>query len=343
MVVNLHINGGTMNKIKINILHNPKFKKPGNEEYRKIQKIICNDENIKELDFKRFAYLVGEKGYIWKSSLLEGGAKNENFKEAYILSLDFDDGMRIDEFLSISKDLGLEPTFIYQTFSHTEENHRFRVIWKLNEVITMPQLKYALQLMLMEVFPECDNACKDLSRLWIGGKKVSFYNGLNTLNLDNLLNALVNSISEKSTNGHESRNIKKFCKNIGINIYNKYPFALKIGENHEKSNNIFNRELRENSQKIDTFIYDNMEFSFDTNSYDNKKASCKGAKIQTIKGDKLKKTKIDYDKLKDRCNLFNDFINGKRLEHNEIKNLSFNLYEFEKYPTILNTILMYQL
>ena len=329
-----------LNKIKVNILPNPEFKKPGNEEYRKIQKIICNDENIKELDFKRFAYLVGEKGYIWKSSLLEGGAKNENFKEAYILSLDFDDGMRIDEFLSISKDLGLEPTFIYQTFSHTEENHRFRVIWKLNEVITMPQLKYALQLMLMEVFPECDNACKDLSRLWIGGKKVSFYNGLNTLNLDNLLNALVNSISEKSTNGHESRNIKKFCKNIGINIYNKYPFALKIGENHEKSNNIFNRELRENSQKIDTFIYDNMEFSFDTNSYDNKKASCKGAKIQTIKGDKLKKTKIDYDKLKDRCNLFNDFINGKRLDHNEIKHLSFNLYEFEKYPTILKDTLI---
>ena len=221
MVVNLHINGGTMNKIKINILHNPKFKKPGNEEYRKIQKIICNDENIKELDFKRFAYLVGEKGYIWKSSLLEGGAKNENFKEAYILSLDFDDGMRIDEFLSISKDLGLEPTFIYQTFSHTEENHRFRVIWKLNEVITMPQLKYALQLMLMEVFPECDNACKDLSRLWIGGKKVSFYNGLNTLNLDNLLNALVNSISEKSTNGHESRNIKKFC-NGKLSIFRNF-------------------------------------------------------------------------------------------------------------------------
>lgn len=328
-----------LDKIKINILHNPKFKKPGNEEYRKIQKIICNDENIKELDFKHFAYLVGEKGCIWKSSLLEGGAKNENFKEAYILSLDFDDGMRIDEFLSISKDLGLEPTFIYQTFSHTEENHRFRVIWKLNEVITMPQLKNALQLMLMEVFPECDNACKDLSRLWVGGKKVSFYNGFNTLNLDNLLNALVNSISEKDTH-NLNRNIKSFCKKVGINIYNKYPFALKIEEKHENSYKYINRELRKNTQKIDTFIYDNMEFSFDTNSYDNKKAGCKGAKIQTIKGDKLKKTKIDYDKLKDRCNLFNDFIDGKRLEHNEIFHLSLNLKEFEKYPAILKDTLL---
>ena len=70
-----------------------------------------------------------------------------------------------------------------------------------------------------------------------------------------LLNALVTSITEKSTNGHESRDIKKFCKNIGINIYNKYPFALKNGENHEKSYNIlYNRELREISQKNTTFM-----------------------------------------------------------------------------------------
>lgn len=359
-----------MEKIKVNILPNPQFKKPGSKEVKEIQRNICKNENIKELDFKHFAYFVGEKGYSWKSSLLEGGAKSENFKEAYVLSLDFDHDIKIEEFLSESKDLGLEPTFIYETFSHKKvkyneneakkkrqeqkkvyklikgngvykvNNHRFRAIWRLNEVITMPQLKNAIQRMLMEVFPKCDKACKDLSRLWAGGKKVSFYNGFNTLNLDNLLNALVNSISENSTHTNSTRNIKAFCKNIGINIYNKYPFMLKSDVNHEKSYNIFNRELREKHQKIDTFIYDNMEFSFDTNSYDNKKASCKGAKIQTIKGDKLKKTKIDYDKLKDRCNLFNDFIEGKRLEHNEIFHLSLNLKEFEKYPTILKDTLI---
>lgn len=357
------------NKIKINILHNPKFKKPGNEEYRKIQKIICNDENIKELDFKHFAYLVGEKGYIWKSSLLEGGAKNENFKEAYILSLDFDEGIRIEEFLSISKDLGLEPTFIYETFSHKTvkynkneaekrrqerkkvyrlikanctykvNNHRFRAIWRLNEVITMPQLKNALQLMLMEIFPGCDSACKDLSRLWIGGKKVSFYNGFNTLNLDNLLNALVNSISERDPH-NLNRNIKAFCKRIGINIYNKYPFILKSEENCEKSYNIINRELRKNTQKIDTFIYDNMEFSFDTKSYNNKKGSCSGAKIQTVKSDKIKRIKIDFEKLKNRCNLYKGFVDGTDwLYHNEIFGMSTNLYNAEKYPSELKQAL----
>lgn len=329
-------------QIKVNILQNPNFKKPDKKEIGKIQKLICKDENIQILDFKQFAHLVGNKGYIWKASLLEGGAKNENFKEAYILSLDFDDGITINEFLENSRSFGLEPTFIYNTFSHTEENNRFRAIWKLNEVITLPQLKNALQLMLMEIFPQCDNACKDLSRLWIGGKGVSFYNFDNTLNLDNLLNSLVTVITSKSTNGHESRDIKKFCKTIGINIYNKYPFMLNVsksGENHENPYKVFNRELRENSQKIDTFLYDNMEFSFDIDSYKIDKNVNRSAKIQIIKGEKVKKTKIDYDKLKDKCILFNNFINGNKLDHKDIMHLSCNLYEFEKYPTVLEDTL----
>lgn len=332
----------TISKITVNILPNLEFKKPDSKEYRKIQKIICNDENIKELSFKHFAYYVGEKGYVWKSSLLQGGAKNENFKEAHVISLDFDDGLTIEEFHARAKDLGLEPTFIYQTFSHTEENHRFRVIWRLNEVITMPQLKNALQLMIMEVFPECDPSCKDLSRLWIGGKKVTYYNELNTLNLDNLLNALVNSVYKKyGDNG--AKELKKFCKKIGINIYNKYPFMIKTSkmeENHENLYNIYYRELRENLPKIDIFKYDNLLFSFDTESYNNTKATCKGAKIQTIKGEKLKKTKIDYAKLMEKCKLFDDFMNGIKLEHNEIKHLSFNLYDIEKYPSILKDLLV---
>lgn len=326
------------NQIKVNILPNPNFKKPDKKEIGKIQKLICKDENIQVLDFKQFAHLVGNKGYIWKSSLLEGGSKNENFKEAYILSLDFDDGVTINDFLENSRSFGLEPTFIYKTFSHTKENHRFRAIWKLNEVITLPQLKTALQLMLMEVFPQCDSACKDLSRLWIGGKEVSFYKFDNTLNLDNLLNALVTVISEKGVH-NLTRNIKSFCKKIGINIYNKYPFMLKSEENHENPYKVSYRELRKNPQKIDIFLYDNMEFSFDTDSYKIDKNVNRSAKIQTIKGEKIKKTKIDYDKLKDKCNLFNDFINGNKLDHKEIMHLSCNLYEFEKYPTVLENTL----
>lgn len=308
--------------------------------YSEVQKNICLPSNRIELTFKQFAYYVGELGYCWKSSLMKG-PKNIDFEKAYIISLDFDDGITIDEFLENSRDLGLEPTFIYETFSHTEEQHRFRAIWRLNTPIEDPQLKTAIQLMIMEVFPECDAACKDLSRLWVGGKKVVNYKYENTLNIENLINSLVTTISVKDEK-NSTRNLKAFYKKLGINIYNKYPFILKSEENREKSNNIYYWELRENPQLLSDFkniIYDGFIFSFDNNSYNTTKASNRAAKIQTIKGDKVKKTKIDFIKLYHKCQLFNDFINGVKLEHKEIYHLSTNLYDFEKYPTVLDNIL----
>ena len=324
--------------MKVNIIENTKKEKPSKKEYAVIQKTICNLENVKEIDFNTFVDLVGNKGAIWKSSFMEGGAKNINFKCAYMLSLDFDNGISIKDFLENAKDLGLEPTFIYETFSSTNDFNRFRAIWKLKEPIEIAQLKTALQLMLMEVFKDCDNACKDLSRLWIGGKNVAFYNYLNTLNIDNLLNATVNSITIKEPN-QVNRNIKAFCKKIGINIYNKHTFILKSVEKNEKSYNIYYRENRENRHKINILKYDNLEFSF-TDSFDIDKNKNVSAKIQTVKSDKVKKIKGNFEKLSTKCTLFNDFINGEILKHKEIQHLSFNLYEFEGYPTLLKDTLV---
>src|SRR5699024_2817582 len=120
-----------------------------------------------------------------------------------------------------------EPTFIYETFSSTKEFNRFRAIWKLNEILYNPQIKNALQLMLMEVFSDCDKNCKDLSRLWVGGKSVAFYKPLNTLNIENLRNATINSIDRNATANNFTRDMKAFCKKIGINMYNNMPFILK--------------------------------------------------------------------------------------------------------------------
>ena len=332
-----------MQKIKVNILENPKMVKPSNKVIGIIQNKICSEENVKEIDFNAFVDLVGNNGAIWKSSLMEGGAKNINFKCAYVLSLDFDEGLSIKDFLENATDLGLAPTFIYETFSSTKEFNRFRAIWKLNEIIDNPQLKNALQLMLMEVFDDCDKNCKDLSRLWVGGKNVAFYNPMNTLNIENLRNATINSINMNSTNDNNARNIKSFCKKIGINIYNKHPFIikndLKIDGFWAKPNNISYYEMPENRQKWGLIVYDNFLFSFNDN-FDVDKNKNKSTKIQAIKTDKTKVIKIDFENLKSKCTLFNDFINGKKLEHKEIQHLSFNLYESKGYSTLLKDTLV---
>ena len=327
--------------MKVNIIQNTKKEKPSKKEYGIIQKTICNLENVKEIDFHTFVDLVGNNGAIWKSSFMEGGAKNINFKCAYMLSLDFDNGISIKDFLENSKDLGLEPTFIYETFSSTDDFNRFRAIWKLKEPIEIAQLKTALQLMLMEVFRDCDNACKDLSRLWIGGKNIAFYNPMNTLSIDNLLNSL-STIFEIKYGKENLRAMRAFCKKSGINIYNKMPFILKSEENAtfwKNPYNIYYREIPEKSQKLNFLKYDNWEFNF-TDSFDIDKNKNVSAKIQTIKSNKAKILKINFEKLSTKCTLFNNFINGEKLNHKEIQHLSFNLYDCKGYPSLLKDTLI---
>ena len=325
--------------MKVNIIKNLKKEKPSKKEYGIIQKTICLEENIKEIDFDTFVDLVGNNGAIWKSSFMDGGAKNINFKCAYMLSLDFDNGISIKDFLENAKDLGLEPTFIYETFSSTDDFNRFRAIWKLKEPIEIAQLKTALQLMLMEVFRDCDNACKDLSRLWIGGKSVAFYNPLNNLDIENLLNATVNSINIKSTNDNNIRNLKSFYKKIGINIYNKYPFILKNDVNWPNPYNIYYREMDKKRHNLNMLKYDNFEFSF-TDNFDIDKNKNVSTKIQTIKGEKTNRITINFEKLSVKCTLFNNFINGEKLNHKEIQHLSFNLYDCKGYPSLLKDTLI---
>lgn len=327
--------------LKINLIENTKKEKPNKKEYGIIQKTICSEENVKEIDFDTFVDLVGNNGAIWKSSFMEGGAKNINFKCAYMLSLDFDNGISIKDFLENAKDFGLEPTFIYETFSSTNDFNRFRAIWKLNEPIEIAQLKTALQLMLMEVFSDCDGACKDLSRLWIGGKNAAFYNPMNTLNIENLLNATVSAIYVRyDENG--AKELKKFCKKIGLNVYNKFPFIIKTSKMEGNRENLyikFYKEVPENLPKMNFFKYDNFEFSFIDN-FDINKNKNVSAKIQSIKGEKAKILKIDFEKLSTKCELLGDFLNGKKLTHKEIQHLSFNLYDCKGYPTLLKDTLM---
>ena len=70
-----------MQKIKVNMLPNQHNRKPEQKEYGILQKTICKEENVKELKFDMFVKFVSTLGFHWKSSYMEGGSKNENFKE----------------------------------------------------------------------------------------------------------------------------------------------------------------------------------------------------------------------------------------------------------------------
>lgn len=109
-------------------------------------------------------------GASFKPGVLAGGNKAENWIEQQLFGLDFDDGIRIEEAYNKVISLGITPCFMYTTFSHKEEHHKFRMIFCNDAVITDGNIRDKLQATLMGTIGGIDEVCFNRDRLFFGGK-----------------------------------------------------------------------------------------------------------------------------------------------------------------------------
>lgn len=109
-------------------------------------------------------------GASFKPGVLAGGNKAENWIEQQLFGLDFDDGIRIEEAYNKVISLGITPCFMYTTFSHKEEHHKFRMIFCNDTVITDGNIRDKLQATLMGTIGGIDEVCFNRDRLFFGGK-----------------------------------------------------------------------------------------------------------------------------------------------------------------------------
>ena len=109
-------------------------------------------------------------GASFKPGVLAGGNKAENWIEQQLFGLDFDDGIRIEEAYNKVISLGITPCFMYTTFSHKEEHHKFRMIFCNDTVIIDGNIRDKLQATLMGIIGCIDEVCFNRDRLFFGGK-----------------------------------------------------------------------------------------------------------------------------------------------------------------------------
>lgn len=154
-----------MNDIKC-MYYDFRFKeKPKGEACKLIQnKLMPTDTSIENLANA----LV--HGATFKPAVLIGGQKADNWYQQQLFGLDFDNGTRIEDAYNQVKSLGLVPCFIYTTFSHTEEHHKFRMIFCADRVIKDVVLRDKLQATLMGLIPGIDEVCFNRDRMFYGGK-----------------------------------------------------------------------------------------------------------------------------------------------------------------------------
>lgn len=141
--------------------------------------------------------------------MFEGFRNQSNFLSTDFMVLDIDDKMTIEEAEKVVHQLDITTLCIPST-SHTDQDHRFRLIFPLSRVITNKPDFETTMMKLTEFFPADPSCIGDTARFFFGGKLIDgfFYES----------DLLVPSAAEKPKNGAVQRFEHKHNVAVGETI-----------------------------------------------------------------------------------------------------------------------------
>jgi hypothetical protein len=120
-----------------------------------------------EADWDDVFELITTDGYATSSELSCDNRKDENYVSRQLIMVDIDEGMTIPELLS-NEFYNEYGAGFYTTARHTDEKHRFRIMFVTQEPVTDNLIMKKLIRGLLVVFQSGDISCKDASRLYYG-------------------------------------------------------------------------------------------------------------------------------------------------------------------------------
>ena len=103
-------------------------------------------------------------GATFKPALLNG-RKSSDWTQQQLFALDFDHDTTIQEQLNKCKELEIYPCFGYTSFSHTEQEHHFRLVFCTDMVITDIETRNKLQNTLISIFDKSDKKITDIDSM----------------------------------------------------------------------------------------------------------------------------------------------------------------------------------
>lgn len=187
-------------------------------------------------------------GCTFIPALLKDGKKDENFFSQELWVLDFDHNSTIDDILNRCKSKGLPPVFGYTSFNHSPQEHRFRLVFHTNKLITDKEQRDKIQCALMSVFPECDPSCKNAARLYFGGKQQIMYDENAVIDTDELLAKYSHTQNSTHDNQQKYSNKQRNTK--------KETFSKGSSDRHSKIQAISNLDVTA-MRKLLGFVDDN--------------------------------------------------------------------------------------
>ena len=213
-------------------LDNVAFKiKPTGGEVGQISKRIAKNKAVLNNlnDIIKFKDLIGQKGYSFCPATFYNGIRNQdNFEQTQLMVLDFDRGISFIEVYNRAIQYSLSMLFAYETFSSIKHD-KFRVLFLNDTPITDKRLAEISLNALYAIFPEADQSCNDIAKLFFGGKSLHYFDySIPTINIESLLRNLTFYFKNEKGPTHYKRFIKSFADKHRIRLNNKGLFDISI-------------------------------------------------------------------------------------------------------------------
>jgi len=173
-------------------------------------------ENV-QLPIKQLKNHIGN-GFPFTHPVARGHRKTENFLGADILIADIDEGLTFDE-AKVHPFITSHATFLYTTPSHTDTNHRFRVIFVLERPVVDSKYYKALYTSLTQEIPTDPNI-KSCAQLFFGNRQAIFHWVGKSLPVDKI-NDMIRKGLEEQNYIRSSITAPSLTPDIQVNVKNK--------------------------------------------------------------------------------------------------------------------------
>lgn len=220
-----------MKKIKLSVSTIPTNSKPEGGTTKQIMRSF----EQRECTITEIAELVSSpNGYTFASALHLGHTPlSGNWISQQILVLDFDGGMTLQSILNKFNEYGLDPNIVYESYSSTPDNPRYRVLYILNSPVTDWKTIKLYNEVLEYLFPSADKSVFRKGGILYAGQRVVHLN--ENINSDYKWNSVVGPIICMFKKNHSHKTLNQLeCNDVEAsesNVPDKYKVALRILSN----------------------------------------------------------------------------------------------------------------
>lgn len=306
-----------MDKFEINIDKHQIRKKPpkGDRIFGRISNRVAKNKEV--LSIEEIIYEVGEhyKAFI-RANMCNNTRNDNSFEKQIFLVLDFDENPDYEKFKEKCQKYGLNYTFTYRSLRWSKENQKFRAVFVLDDWIKDSRIANVVNNLLLIMFDDtdlkADQKCKELCRMFLGGKKVIEAFPENRISIRDVWYAFHEYFREKKDDNYGAR-LKTVAKNLNVAIINN---KLAIYEAAQANAMQIDLERVEDGNIVMFLPKNNKKII----NYKNKtgKNNTEASTLRTIT--------INKETLMEMCLLFKEFTEETRdLEHDEKFILATNL------------------